>query len=119
MSRTRLTIAVATWEFCRFWKVRDQLISLALGLAIGLLVAGVKKAVTQPETEPVEIVVVGGEALGQPELRVEYERAHHGGRLVSRIAQQLGERVVIGGERLAVLEDAVGQRVLGGEHRCV
>jgi ABC-2 type transport system permease protein len=56
-------MAVAAWEFGRFFKLRDQVVSLAVGLAIGFGLYGVKKLIDRQAVGSVRVVVLNREAL--------------------------------------------------------
>jgi hypothetical protein len=81
---------------------------LALDVAAGLLLLGVRR------------LIVEVEALVEPELLVEHGRRHEGGRLEARLARALGQRHGGGRERgHAVVAHPVSQRVEAGHHRGV
>jgi ABC-2 type transport system permease protein len=56
-------MAVAAWEFGRFFKLRDQFISLLIGLGIGFGFYGVKKLIDREAAGSVRVVVLNREAL--------------------------------------------------------
>lgn len=60
--RMPVALAVAVWEFRRFYKLRDQLLSLALGLVGGALGVAVQTFVGYSST-PVTVAVLHGDRL--------------------------------------------------------
>ncbi len=63
MARARLVYEVAIWEFRRWYKIRDQVITLVLSLVIGLAVWGGITLLSRNAAEPVTIAVQGREVL--------------------------------------------------------
>ncbi len=63
MARGRLVYEVAIWEFRRWYKIRDQVITLMLSLVIGLAVWGGITLLSRNAAEPVTIAVLGREVL--------------------------------------------------------
>src|SRR5207302_4413221 len=62
LARMRLVLAVAAWEFRRFYKLRDQLLSLALAIIGGAFSFAVQSFVGRA-SGPVHVAIVGGERL--------------------------------------------------------
>lgn len=71
MTQRALVLTVARWEFLRFIKLRQQVISFAVNLAIGLLGGGIGMAVSKAQAKPVEVAVIGAGAFGSalPDVR--------------------------------------------------
>ncbi len=63
MTRARLLYEVVIWEFWRWFKIRDQLLTLVMSLVIGLAVWGGTALVSRGRGKPVTLVVVGLEVL--------------------------------------------------------
>ncbi len=63
MSYWQQVLEVARWEFARFVKWKQQLIGLAVMLALGVGGGVVGRAVKRAELKPVPVAVVGGERL--------------------------------------------------------
>lgn len=63
MARARLVYEVTIWEFRRWYKIRDQVITLVLSLVIGLAVWGGITLLSRNAAEPVTIAVQGREVL--------------------------------------------------------
>jgi ABC-2 type transport system permease protein len=63
MSSTRMVLVVAWWEFRRFFKVKDQGISLLLGLVIGLGFWGVRHWTEGRAVRPIRIAVLAPSRL--------------------------------------------------------
>lgn len=63
MARARLVYEVTIWEFRRWYKIRDQVITLALSLVIGLAVWGGITLLGRNAAEPVTIAVQGRDVL--------------------------------------------------------
>jgi ABC-2 type transport system permease protein len=67
MRSLRLKLAVAAWEFRRFYKLRDQLLSLTLGILGGLFGFGVQHFVAK-SAGPARIAVLHAELLPDVKL---------------------------------------------------
>lgn len=81
MSPGRATLEVARWEFLRFFKIRELLTGLLIGLVAGATVYGFTRPADRGDDEPVRIAVAGAESLvPQPapdsRLRIETHPAH-------------------------------------------
>ena len=63
MSRARLMYEVVIWEFWRWFKIRDQLLTLVTSLVVGLAVWGGIALVNRERGKPVTLAVVGRELL--------------------------------------------------------
>ena len=63
MTRARLVYEVVMWEFWRWFKIRDQLLTLVLSLVVGLAVWGGVALVNRERGKPVTLAVVGWEVL--------------------------------------------------------
>jgi ABC-2 type transport system permease protein len=59
----RLVIEIARWEFVRFFRVKDQVMSLLLGLVIGLGFWGVRHWSENRSLQPVRIAVLAPPSL--------------------------------------------------------
>jgi ABC-2 type transport system permease protein len=92
MSRLRLVLHVARWEFLRFFKVKEQLLTLVIIVAGGFLFWGFRAAWEQGKAKPVTVAVV---QIGAPELHL-VDRGPI--RVVARRAEDRG-----------LLRDAVGR----------
>jgi ABC-2 type transport system permease protein len=97
LARLKTVFTVAEWEFRRFYKLRDQLLSLALAIIGGLVGFGVQKFVDRA-SGPVRVAVIGHERL--PALTLPAN---------SRV-----ELVFRGAAEEPALRDAVGRRDLDG-----
>ena len=62
MTYWQQVLEVARWEFARFVKWKQQLVGLALMLALGVGGGVVGRAVKRAELKPVPVAVVGGDA---------------------------------------------------------
>lgn len=58
MSYTRTVLVIAAWEFRRFFKWKEQLFGLVLGLVAGLVGFGGYKFVTTQASKPLSLIVV-------------------------------------------------------------
>ncbi|MBM4116401.1 ABC transporter permease [bacterium] len=97
MNQTRLVWTVAGWEFRRFFKLRDQLLSLLVGVGIGLAFYGVTKLINRGDAAPVRLAVMHGESLPLTPAP--------GSRLRLEAARERGE---------PELRDAVARRAIDG-----
>jgi len=66
MTRWQQTLEVARWEFTRFVKWRQQFVSLAIMVGLGLVGSFVGRMIRRAEVRPVSVTVVGREALTFP-----------------------------------------------------
>jgi ABC-2 type transport system permease protein len=57
-SRRRLIWEIARWEFGRFFKLKQQLIGLVIGVVIGLATIGIGQWVKRSDKKPVKVVVM-------------------------------------------------------------
>ncbi len=63
ITRGRLLYEVAAWEFRRWFKLRDQVITLILSVVIGLVVWGGVTLVSRDRAGPVTVAVIGSDVL--------------------------------------------------------
>src|SRR5205085_11042295 len=97
MRSWRMVLQVALWELRRFYKLRDQLLSLALAVLGGAFGFGVQYLVGKA-AGPVTVAVIGGDRLPPPALPP-------------------GSRITLEAHAAAeepALRDAVGARALDG-----
>lgn len=66
MTRWRLTMEVARWEFSRFIKWRQQFVSLGLMLSLAAIGGLVSTAIRRAESKPVSVAILGHGQLGFP-----------------------------------------------------
>lgn len=71
MTRRRQVYAVARWEFLRFVKLRQQLISLAVMVGLAAAGGGIGVLVARARAKPVKVVLVAPERFGAPVPAVE------------------------------------------------
>lgn len=60
----RQVAAVARWEFLRFIKLKQQLISFAVMTGLGIAVGGIGYFVAKSRAKPVKVAIVGSERFG-------------------------------------------------------
>ncbi|MCU0452844.1 MAG: ABC transporter permease [Bacteroidetes bacterium] len=97
MSRSRTVFEIALWEFRRWFKLKDQILALAVTCGIGLLVWGGKAWLDRSDREPVAIAIVHADLLP---FTVPADS-----RLVFRSVPPDSEQV---------MREAVGQQVIDG-----
>lgn len=71
MKERRAVLAVARWEFLRFLKLRQQLISFFVTIAISALLGGAGYLINKSRSKPVTVGLVGIELLGGGAPRVD------------------------------------------------
>jgi ABC-2 type transport system permease protein len=63
VTRLHLIREVAVWEFRRWFKIRDQVITLVLSLVVGAAVWGGMALLARERARPVDVAVMGAETL--------------------------------------------------------
>ena len=63
MTRLRLTLEVARWEFWRFFKIKDKIIGILVMIAVVAAFAGVRALLTNTEGPEARIVVLDSDYL--------------------------------------------------------
>ena len=128
--------SVALWEFRRFFKLKDQWMSLALSLLVGAAFWGAKALLERNERDPVTVAAHDGDAvllaaLPHPGVQLvdvhhrplgrkgegdegELGRAPHGGDIADVHGQGLPPQVLPGDERGREV-DALHERVGSGQ----
>lgn len=63
MNERRAMYEIAAWEFCRWFKLKDQFLALAVTCAIGLLIWGGKAWLETSDRDPVTVAIVHADLL--------------------------------------------------------
>jgi ABC-2 type transport system permease protein len=71
VSYRRQVLAVARWEFLRFVKLKQQLVSFAVMTGAGLLFGAAGYFIAKARSKPVNVALVGAERLGMPMPKVD------------------------------------------------